>query len=401
MIANNGPFVYVLLTDDSLCQWSDKATPDRAEIITDSVVALRISNISNPYIRAVLKHDGQVMVGIMPSCDHIDVTVQFCASLKCEPSSIRDIHVYKRTVIAYTENSMCFMKLNVYAGSIEITYTTVHTFDHCISYASFGWRQGFIRLDDDSTYTLGNITGQISADCDPLTPTDFLGVGKVRDVICSLYYTVVLMADGKIYGRGLGETPLYNQSATSFAQIQFPDGVCISKIANICSEGDYMIYITDAGVCYYNRRGADWIRERGPIAIPIPSLIGKYVEDVFYLSSNIAVLYDGGKLGLLKGYLRNSDRHLGEAVASDLINIPVPNNECGLYIYQSPWRKYLVTSEGSVYCSHVMSGFEDGFIKIPFLGERSIATQIPTQRIASARSCVRKPQVQAPLVYTQ
>lgn len=356
-------------------------------------------------IQIIRTHEHRFLASHTLTGPQTDITDMICSSINDKPSSIADeIFASNQYVVVRTSRVLCMIHFNSKTGAYTIAQRLELESD--IDLVSFDWGHGFVRTIDGTLRSFGilrhyNTRGSdisLGSTAFTVCTVVFSHTSSIAKIVCGPFCSLILTDKGQIYGEGKGhEFQLVDWSRRGFTLVNFPDQVCIIKIAiNV----NNIVYTSSDGSCYYASTTGNMSEDKCLNPELVKTLKGRFVENVFVLDRCVIVQYDGSKLCLLPlkyGSDRYYDRwyylHYRYILALDPIPLSFFDSKIVVNIIQLKDRVAFVTEEGSVYEGILDTSYHTKLVMdtpiinaVPFFETNPIAVQSPAQKIPSALS---------------
>lgn len=339
-----------------------------------------------------LMQDGRILAGIITHDGVTDITSGVYSRLgKDLEDAVSEIYMYKCLLVVRAGNRVCIINVRCRQKGAVCVESRLHVFPCGINFIRFGTFHGFIRTDDgclymtDITRDLGPPNFQLRTN---LELVDIADAYNIRDIICGLNYSLLIMDDDTVRAQGTANV----SSSGKHEGIRQLELCQTEHIVNVIWRNAYVFYITVQGSCYYSYVLGHLRRNsyKDPCPVLFQSLSGLFVENVFITHRNVIVQYsDTNIAGQSKLCLLSID-------ASGYINgtetpIPLPffDDKRIINVAHMYYYVYFTTTEGFVYkarddrLAHTLIAE-----RIEFFDDNPVAVESTGLRLASTRSCL-------------
>lgn len=305
-----------------------------------------------------LTPDNHVIAGLLPSHDLEDITHIAHKTLD-STDTIRDIFSDNFTMVVTTEHRIGIIDLMATVEDVraESMIPNLHIFPSGINLVCFSFGHGLVRTEDNHLYSFGDINrydhrGWVDRAASYLQPHAFSETASITEMFSGMCFSLLLLADGRVYACGYAHTPLLNPG-TPFSPVMFPEDTIVIKIK---VSGTTITYITATGLVYYADIGEGQHADRCLQPALVRALDGYFVEDVFLLRTANIIQYDGGRLCMLHMQAVTRDENTWVAIDPEHMSgtrrptsLPFFDDKGIVAVTGTDTGTFFITNEGRAY----------------------------------------------------
>lgn len=367
-----------LTNKGQVCYWNSHTSDAQPEIKKD-VTAIIMATCTSHQLHALLTDDMHVVAVVSTEKKLVDLTDMICKAIG--ENSIADVYnliASGLSIIISVGNCICIIDVREDQAHIKL----VRRFDHTVTLVRFfPHKERLFVHAGDTLFTF----------CGPHGSWQQLNthnnIGDIKELVRTQDHTLLLV-NGKIMVRN-GEA--HGCESQSFEPIEFEsrDTVAVTKMV----ADDYgIVCLDDQGRCWALRThgsNRDPGKRNGINPVMQQIIVGRYVENISIVDSNVFFWHDGGKLCACD--IRYVSKLVGQGYMSGPYTLYVERllffDDKSIVDIVSLHRSiYYITVEGHVYHSEAMYPFSrlSGLSIMPFFVDNPIMVKTATPRLRSA-----------------